>query len=221
MMSLDFNSVPKDHPLYTPEKRLFRFHSGDTIQESVARAVEVTDLKSVETLIRARGLPFKEVTIKPYAYDERIQWLTYIVCIDGRAVGYTNHSLIDDIKVNLRTANPELRLAKLLDIDSRAYQIFQKQVMEYQKEHNLPMQMQMGDFKLCNDTLEVNGNLFLTTPMLNKWALVDVTFDHINHPTALDNDFKPIPKAPKIVFHTGKAVANLANKVISDLWRIK
>lgn len=52
MMSRDFNSIPKDHPLYTPEKRLFRFHSGDTVQESAARAVEVTDLKSVEVLIR-------------------------------------------------------------------------------------------------------------------------------------------------------------------------
>ena len=97
MMSRDFNSIPKDHPLYTPEKRLFRFHSGDTVQESAARAVEVTDLKSVEVLIRDRGLPFKEVTIAPYAYDERIQWLTYIVCADGCAVGYTNHLLEDTV----------------------------------------------------------------------------------------------------------------------------
>lgn len=217
-MTKQFNEIPKDHPAYNPEKRLFRFHSGETVHESVARAMEVTDIESVKTLIRARGLPFETVTVEPYAYDDRIEWLTYLVCIDGKAVGYTNHSLIDEIQVNLRTANPELRLAQFLDVESHAYQIFQKQVVEYQKEHYLPMQMYMGDFKLCNDALEVNGNLLLTTPLLNKWALVDVTFDHINHPTAMDHEFKPIPKLPKIVFHTGKAVENLAKKALTDFW---
>jgi hypothetical protein len=29
-----------------------------------------------------------EVTIKPYGYDERIDWDTFIVCVDGDAVGF-------------------------------------------------------------------------------------------------------------------------------------
>lgn len=92
-MTKQFNEIPKDHPAYNPEKRLFRFHSGETVHESVARAMEVTDIESVKTLIRALGLPFENVTVEPYAYDDRIGWLTYLVCIDGKAVGYTNHSL--------------------------------------------------------------------------------------------------------------------------------
>lgn len=96
-MSKRFNEIPLEHPSHNPSKRLFRFHSGGTVMESVAHAIEVTDLESVAKLCRERGWEFENIELKPYAYDERINWLTYIVTVDGMAVGYTNHSLVDNV----------------------------------------------------------------------------------------------------------------------------
>lgn len=92
-MTQRFNDIPKNHPSYFPEKRLFRFQSGDTVFESVKKAFEITDFASLENIVRAREFQFEELTVSPYAYDDRIGWLTYLVCIDGKAIGYTNHSL--------------------------------------------------------------------------------------------------------------------------------
>lgn len=33
------------------------------------------------------------LTVKPYCYDERIDWDTHIVCINGNAIGFTNSAL--------------------------------------------------------------------------------------------------------------------------------
>lgn len=92
-MTQSFNEIPENHPAYHPEKRLFRFHSGETVFESIKKAFEVTDFASLEKIVRAREFQYNELTITPYAYDSRIDWLTYLVCIDGKAIGYTNHSL--------------------------------------------------------------------------------------------------------------------------------
>ena len=126
-----------------------------------------------------------------------------------------------DFKVNLRTSNSELGLVSLTDIDPKVYQVFQKQVMEYQREHKLPMQMDIGDFKLSDDKKEVIGNLLLTNPILNRWALVAVTFDHRDHPSSLDHDMNPMSKLPKMVIHTGKPVDKFVEKILADLWGIK
>ncbi len=71
-MTQPFNEIPKDHPSYFPEKRLFRFQSGDTVFESVKKAFEITDFASLENIVRAREFQFKELTVSPYAYDDRI-----------------------------------------------------------------------------------------------------------------------------------------------------
>lgn len=77
--------------LINPAKKLFRFHSGGTVFESLEQSFEVNGWKEIMNLIRARDLPKGRLAIKPYGLDTRIDWLTYIVTIDGQAVGYTNH----------------------------------------------------------------------------------------------------------------------------------
>ena len=106
-MAIEFQEIPKNHPSYHPEKRLFRFHSGGTIGEAMKNVFEVSDMKSVEKIIRSRDIPFKELTIKPYGYDERIDWLTYLILADGFPVGYTNHSLLDSSQISTLEALPE------------------------------------------------------------------------------------------------------------------
>jgi hypothetical protein len=34
-----------------------------------------------------------EIEVKPYTYDERIGWDTYIVTVDGAAVGFTDGAI--------------------------------------------------------------------------------------------------------------------------------
>lgn len=72
---------------------LFRFHSGESVFESIKHCFNIRDGKELANVIRARGFEFKELIVKPYAYDSRINWLTYLVVIDGSAIGYTNQSV--------------------------------------------------------------------------------------------------------------------------------
>lgn len=76
-----------------PKERLFRFHSGQTVFESMEQTFVVRDAVELKNIIRARTFDFKELAVKPYGYDHRINWCTFIVTIDGAAIGYLNDSL--------------------------------------------------------------------------------------------------------------------------------
>ena len=68
---------------------LFRWHGGDTVWESVTRAVPVADFSALADLVKGR-FGDGEVTVKPYTYDSRTGWDTQLVCHDGRACAYTS-----------------------------------------------------------------------------------------------------------------------------------
>lgn len=40
------------------------------------------------------GVEPSRVHVKPYIYDQRIKWDTYLVCVDGFAAGYTDGPVI-------------------------------------------------------------------------------------------------------------------------------
>lgn len=50
-MAIDFETVPTDHPSHSPEKRLFRFHSGATIDEAMKELFVVSDMESVGKIL--------------------------------------------------------------------------------------------------------------------------------------------------------------------------
>ncbi len=69
--------------------KLFRWHSSDSVYESVGKAEPVLSLQDVKNRVVNR-FGSGEVLVKPYVFDKRINWDTYIVTHNGCAVGYTN-----------------------------------------------------------------------------------------------------------------------------------
>lgn len=76
-----------------PDKKLFRFHGGGTIYESMKHVFEIRDFRELKNIIRARDLILEDqvLEVKPHAFDSRINWATYLVIVDGNGIGYTNH----------------------------------------------------------------------------------------------------------------------------------
>jgi hypothetical protein len=68
-----------------------------TLDESMFSLVEVSSFKGILEYL-ADNYPFLEATvdnttIKPYGYDNRINWNTHIVCVSGAAVLFTDGSV--------------------------------------------------------------------------------------------------------------------------------
>lgn len=86
---------------------LYRDHRG-SLEDSMKTVQEMESFKDLQKhlfSIYGKG----EITIKPYTFDSRIDWETYIVCIDGKAVGFTNdgvapltYTMIDEDGVKWR-----------------------------------------------------------------------------------------------------------------------
>lgn len=91
-----------DRPL-----RKFRFHRG-TLTESLETTIIVESEGGLYANIAIRfgnevgdvcwpragqAAPLESMTIKPYGYDPRINWDTYIVCLNGQAVGFLDGPL--------------------------------------------------------------------------------------------------------------------------------
>ncbi len=65
----------------------FREHRG-TLAEAMETVVELEPtLAAVALHLKVKP---KQVQVKKYTYDDRIGWDTYIVTVDGDAVGFTN-----------------------------------------------------------------------------------------------------------------------------------
>ncbi len=70
---------------------------GTTIDESMRRAVDISDWAQLMDYLK-REYDFWEptdenVTVEHYGYDERIDWDTHLVCIDGKAALFTDGPL--------------------------------------------------------------------------------------------------------------------------------
>lgn len=77
----------------------FRYHRG-LLVDSMATVVDVTTFADLVTLVADNCQDFgwgeadqESVTVKPYGFDHRIAWDTHIVCLNGKAVGFTDGPL--------------------------------------------------------------------------------------------------------------------------------
>ena len=64
----------------------FRPHRGG-FAESMAEVVELKDLRALAAYLE---VDIARINVKPYCYDDRNGWKTYIVTVDGQAVGFTD-----------------------------------------------------------------------------------------------------------------------------------
>jgi len=58
------------------------------LTESLAEVKEVNSLQELRDILKATN-----VEVRPYIYDERIDWNTYLVRADGEIVGFTDGPL--------------------------------------------------------------------------------------------------------------------------------
>lgn len=71
---------------------LFRRHRG-SFEDSMKTVCEVKDFEHLLTILRDDGIDDaneKSVEIVPYGYDPRNEWGTWLVKVNGCAIGYTN-----------------------------------------------------------------------------------------------------------------------------------
>jgi hypothetical protein len=59
----------------------------ELLADAMADVIEIQDRQQLEELV---GTPME---VKPYCYDARIGWDTYLVVVGGCAVGYTDGPL--------------------------------------------------------------------------------------------------------------------------------
>jgi len=53
----------------------------------MAEVVELSDLRALSGYLK---VDIGQVNVKPYCYDDRTGWKTYLVTVDGQAVGFTD-----------------------------------------------------------------------------------------------------------------------------------
>lgn len=75
----------------------FRPHRGGGLRESMELMQEVETIDQILDIVNQNSIMSftkGDIKIKPYGYDPRIDWDTYIVTIDGYGVvGFTNGEL--------------------------------------------------------------------------------------------------------------------------------
>ncbi len=71
---------------------LYRDHKGG-LSESMETVQEMDSLSDIRDHLEPTFGP-GEITVEDYGRDECIKWDTYIVCHNGRAVGFTNGPVI-------------------------------------------------------------------------------------------------------------------------------
>jgi hypothetical protein len=73
---------------------LFRPHR-ELLEESMAEVVEIQTMDDLEKVAVPASLcsyfgPNPKIELKHLRYDERVDWDTYLVTVNGQAVGHTN-----------------------------------------------------------------------------------------------------------------------------------
>ena len=75
----------------------FRWHRGG-LKESMDTVVEIEptmvslhkEIVKVFPSLSNKPITIEDITVDPYTYDERIFWDTYIVCVRGCGMGFTD-----------------------------------------------------------------------------------------------------------------------------------
>lgn len=63
-------------------------HQRGGLKESMETVIEIEP--TIDALAVVLKVPPSAITVESYTYDKRIDWDTYLVCVEGCAVGYTN-----------------------------------------------------------------------------------------------------------------------------------
>jgi hypothetical protein len=69
----------------------YRPHRG-SLQDAMAECVDLDG--TLVTLAAHIGVEPNRITVKPYGYDDRIEWDTHIVDVDGYAEGFTDGPIL-------------------------------------------------------------------------------------------------------------------------------
>jgi hypothetical protein len=59
-----------------------------SLRDSMATMIEIEP--TIGALAFVLEAPPSAIAVEPYIYDKRTDWDTYLVCVEGMAVGYTN-----------------------------------------------------------------------------------------------------------------------------------
>ena len=101
MSSKDYDRIFKSYRRYlskfktTENEVLFRPH-GSSLKECLRQIAIVSSKEDICKLFNEKGyllgrtIVSQDIEVKPYCYDSRIEWNTYIVTIKGDAAGFTN-----------------------------------------------------------------------------------------------------------------------------------
>lgn len=63
-------------------------HQRGGLKKSMETVVEIEP--TINALAVILKVPPSTITVEPCTYDKRIDWDTYLVCVEGYVVGYTN-----------------------------------------------------------------------------------------------------------------------------------
>lgn len=73
-----------------------------TLSDSMKTVREICSMDDLRDHLESTYIfPGSEITVKPYGYDKRINWNTYIVCMDGQAVGFTDGPLDPSVRTEI------------------------------------------------------------------------------------------------------------------------
>jgi hypothetical protein len=64
--------------------------SMETVQDIVPTVEDIATYLRVQWGGLGYGVHADRITVEPYCYDERINWNTHLVCLDGKAVAFTD-----------------------------------------------------------------------------------------------------------------------------------
>lgn len=76
-----------------------RIAVGLSLHEAMKRRVEIKDYDHLMSYLDENFFywkPFKRITQQFYARDSRINWRTWLICIDGKAALFVNGKFPDD-----------------------------------------------------------------------------------------------------------------------------
>jgi len=75
----------------------FRWHRG-SLDDSMQTVVDFESFDGLVSILRATpytpSFDTSDIKVEKYCYDPRIEWDTYIVTIDGNAIGFTDGPLL-------------------------------------------------------------------------------------------------------------------------------
>jgi hypothetical protein len=92
----DSNKTDTQFIKITPVEMKFRWHKSG-LKESLKTVELFSDMNGLLNILSKNmvSVSLKDIKIKPYCYDDRINWNTHIVLFKGDPLGFTNCALAE------------------------------------------------------------------------------------------------------------------------------